>query len=40
MTHSYLPEDWSQFEGKLLHSQGLDHYGTFESTAPLPYARL
>lgn len=27
------------FDGKLLHSQGLDHYGTFESTASLPYAR-
>lgn len=27
------------FQGGLLHSQGLDHYGRFESESALPYAR-
>jgi flavin reductase (DIM6/NTAB) family NADH-FMN oxidoreductase RutF len=28
-----------EFEGGLLHSQGLDHYGSYHTQASLPYAR-
>lgn len=33
------PHGFWDFGGQVLHSQGLDHYGRFESTATLPYAR-